>query len=133
MGKLFAVVLTIITVVATAIFVMRVWWLPADISVHGPSIDHQLLETMVSSGILFVVSQLALALFVWKAGDRRDGRKIKVFPGGAVPMVVLATVLVAAEILALPSVGSTWGASISQTPPDPTSPAIDVQAEHSAF
>ncbi|SRR6266704_3972453 len=59
MGELFAVVLTIITVVSTAIFVMHVWWLPADISVHGPWIDRQLLETMVSSGVLFVLSQLA--------------------------------------------------------------------------
>jgi len=133
MGKLFAVVLTIITVVATAIFVMRVWWLPADISVHGPWIDHQLMETMLSSGILFVVSQLALALFVWKSGDRREGRKIKIFPGGAVPMVVLATVLVGAEILALTFVGSKVWASIYQTPPDPNSLAIDVQAEQFAF
>ena len=86
MGKLFAVVLTIITVVATAIFVMRVWWLPADISVHGPWIDHQLMETMLSSGILFVVSQLALALFAWQYGDRKDGRPIKLFPGGATPI-----------------------------------------------
>src|SRR3989454_8623120 len=133
MGKLFAVVLTIITVVSTAIFVMRVWWLPADISAHGPSIDHQLFETMVSSGVLFVVSQLALALFVWKAGDRRDGRKIKVFPGGVTPMVVLAVVLVGAEILALTFVGSKVWAGIYQAPPDPNSLQIDVQAEQFAF
>ncbi len=106
MGELFAVVLTIITVVSTAIFVMHVWWLSADISVHGPWIDRQLLETMVSSGVLFVLSQLALAVFVWQSGDRRDGRKITVFPGGVVLMVVLAIVLVGAEILALTFVGS---------------------------
>lgn len=132
MGKLFAVVLAIITVVSTAIFVMH-GWLPADISVHGPLIDHQLLETMVSSGVLFVLSQLALAWFVWKAGDRRDGRKIKVFPGGAAPMVVLAIVLVGVEILALTFVGSKVWAGIYQTPPDPNSLAIDVQAEQFAF
>src|SRR5437870_10743535 len=100
MGKLFAVVLTIITVVSTAIFVMRVWWLPADISVHGPWIDHQLMETMLSSGILFVVSQLALALFVWKSGDRGEGRKIRVFPASDVPMVEAAVVLVRADLVA---------------------------------
>ncbi len=133
MGKLFAIVLTIITVVSTGIFVMHVWWLPADISVHGPWIDHQLLETMEASGVLFVLSQLALALFVWNSGDRRAERRIKTFPGGATPMVVLAIVLVGAEILALTFVGSKVWASIYQTPPDPNSLAIDVQAEQFAF
>src|SRR5438093_1745594 len=91
------------------------------------------METMLSSGILFVVSQLALALFVWKSGDRREGRKIKIFPGGAVPMVVLASVLVGAEILVLTFVGSKVWASIYQTPPDPNSLQIEVQAEQFAF
>src|SRR2546425_8575205 len=68
MGKLFAVVVTIITLVATAIFVAHVWWPPADIAVHGPAIDHQLRETMVSAGLLFVVLQLAPALFFWQYG-----------------------------------------------------------------
>jgi len=133
MGKLFALVLTIITVVSTAIFVLRVWWLPADISAHGPQIDHQLMETMVSSGVLFVLSQLALALFVWKYADRRDGRKVREFPGGATPMVATAVVLVGAEILALTLVGSKVWAGIYQTPPDPNSLQIDVQAEQFAF
>jgi len=133
MGKLFAVVLTIITVVATAIFVMHVWWLPPDISVHGPRIDRQLLETMVVCGVLFVVSQLALALFAWRYGDRHDGRKVRGFPGGATPMVLLAVVLVGAEILALTFVGSKVWAGIYQTPPDPNSLQIDVQAEQFAF
>jgi cytochrome c oxidase subunit II len=133
MGKPFAIVLTVITVVSTAIFVMHVWWLPVDISAHGPAIDHQLLETMVASGTLFVLAQLGLALFVWQSGDRREGRKIKVFPGGAAPMVVLATVLVGAEILALTFVGSKVWAGIYQAPPDPNSLPIDVEAEQFAF
>lgn len=133
MGKLFAVVVTIITVVSTAIFGMHVWWLPADISVHGPAIDRQLSETMLTAGVLFVLSQLALALFAWRYGDRPQGPQAKVFPGGATPMVVLASVLVGAEILALTFVGSKVWAGIYQSPPDPHSLQIDVQAEQFAF
>src|SRR6266540_6649759 len=133
MGKLFAIVLTVITLVSTAIFVAHTWWLPVDISAHGHAIDHQLSETMVASGVLFVLSQLALALFAWQYGDRGDPRKVKTFPGGATPMVVLATVLVGAEILTLTFVGSKVWASIYQAPPDPNSLAIDVQAEQFAF
>jgi len=133
MGKLFAVVLTIITVVSTALFVAHTWWLPVDISAHGQAIDRQLSETMVTSGVLFVLSQFALALFVWRYADRGDGRKAKTFPGGVTPMVLFATVLVGAEILALTFVGSKVWAGIYQTPPDPGSLQIDVQSEQFAF
>jgi cytochrome c oxidase subunit 2 len=132
-GKLFAVVLTIITVVSTAFFVAPTWWLPVDISAHGHAIDGQLHETMVTSGVLFVLSQLALAVFVWRYGDRHDGRAVKTFPGGVTPMVVFAAVLVGAEILALTFVGSKVWAGIYLTPPDPNSLQIDVQAEQFAF
>src|SRR5437667_7153625 len=133
MGKLFAVVVTVITVVSTALFLMHTWWLPVDISAHGPAIDRQLSETMLSSGVLFVLSQLALAVFAWRYGDRHDGRPVKAFPGGATPMVVFAAVLVGAEILALTFVGSKVWAGIYQTAPDPNSLQIDVQAEQFAF
>jgi len=48
-------------------------------------------------------------------------------------MVVLAIVLVGAEILALTFVGSKVWAGIFQSPPDPNSLVIDVQAEQFAF
>jgi cytochrome c oxidase subunit II len=132
MGKLFAVVVAVITVVATAIFVMHVWWPPVDISVHGPGIDRQLGETMLMAGVLFVVSQLALALFTWRS-SAAAGRTIKTFPGGPTPLVVFAILLVGIETLALTFVGSKLWAGIFQAPPDPTALQVDVQAEQFAF
>src|SRR5690348_15862830 len=117
MGKLFAIVVTVSTLVSTAIFIAHTWWLPVDISAHGHAIDHQLSETMISAGVLFVVSQLALALFAWRYGDRKDAPAVRTFPGGVTPMVVLAVVLVGAEILALTFVGSKVWAGIYQAPP----------------
>jgi cytochrome c oxidase subunit II len=133
MGKVFAIVVTIITIVSTAIFVSHIWWMPPDVSQLGVGIDRQISETMVSSGILFVVAQLVLALFVWRFADKKDGRKIKIFPGGATPMVVGAIILVGAEILALTLVGTKIWASIYVTPADPHSLKIDVQAEQFAY
>ena len=69
MGRLFAVVVTVIALVSAAIFALHVWWLPPDISAHGGRIDRQLNETMVTAGILFVAAQLALGVFVWRFGD----------------------------------------------------------------
>src|SRR5438094_827035 len=133
MGKLFAVVVVLITLVSAAIFASHIWWLPVDISAHGHAIDRQLTETMATSGALFVLSQLALAVFAWRYGDQRDGRKVKTFPGGVTPLVLFTSALVGAEILALTFVGSKVWAGIYQAPPDPNSLQIDVQAEQFAF
>ncbi len=132
MGRLFAVVVAVIALVSAALFALHVWWLPPDISVHGGGIDRQLNETMVVAGALFVLAQLALAAFVWRSGETRP-RPVKVFPGGATPMVVVATVLVGFEILVLTFVGSKLWAGVYQTPPAPGSLQIEVQAEQFAF
>ncbi len=63
MGKLFAVVVIIITIVSTTVFIRHTWWLPVDISTTGPAVDRQLDETMVGTGILFVASQILLGVF----------------------------------------------------------------------
>jgi cytochrome c oxidase subunit II len=132
-GKLFAVVVAVITAISAAVFMARIWWLPPDISVLGFGIDHQLDETMVASGVLFVASQLILALFVWQYGDAGDGRPIKTFPGGATPMVVIASALVGIEILVLSLVGTKVWAGIFLSPPDPAALHVDVQAEQFAY
>jgi cytochrome c oxidase subunit 2 len=132
-GKLFAVLLTIITAVSMYLFLSRTWWLPHDISVLGHGIDHQLMETLVESGILFVAAQLVLAAFVWRFGGDGGGRAIKTFPGGAIPMVVIASLLVGGEVLALTLVGTKVWSSIYQAPPDPNALRIDVLAEQFAF
>jgi cytochrome c oxidase subunit II len=132
-GKLFAVIVAVIAAVSTTIFVLHVWWPPADISVLGIGIDHQLNETMIATGALFVTSQLALALFLWQGSDTRAGRTIKQFPGGATPLVLFAVVLVGIEILTLTFVGSKVWANIYIAPADSGSLHIDVQAEQFAY
>lgn len=133
MGKLFAAIVVVVTLVSTAVFLSHAWWMPADISVLGVGIDRQMTETMISSGVLFVISQLVLAAFVWRYSERGDGRPIRIFPGGAAPMVVGATLLVGAEIAVLSLVGSkVWG-GIFLSRPDPHALQVDVQAEQFAF
>jgi len=133
MGKLFAVVVTLIALGSAAIFALHIWWVPPDISTHGSRIDRQLNETMIVAGVLFVGAQLALAFFVWRFSARGTTDPIKSFPGGPTPMVVLATVLVGAEILVLTFVGSKVWADVYQTPPAPGALQIEVQAEQFAF
>jgi cytochrome c oxidase subunit 2 len=83
--------------------------------------------------VLFVLSQLALALFAWQYGDHAGALPIKVFPGGATPMVVLATALVGIEILVLSLVGTQVWSRIFLTPAGADALRIDVQAEQFAY
>lgn len=132
MGKLFAVVVTVIALVSAALFALHTWWLPPDISTHGARIDRQLNETMVAAGALFVLGQLALAAFVWRFSGSEAG-PVRSFPGGPTPLVVMATVLVGIEILVLTFVGSKVWADVYQTPPAPGALQIEMQAEQFAF
>ncbi len=133
MAKLFAVLVAVITIVSTGIFVARTWWLPPDISVVGPLIDSQLMETMVAAGVLFVVSQLSLALFVWRVSDEKKERPLRRFPGGATPLVVLATALVGIEVLTLSLVGSKIWYNTFLAPAPANALKVDVQAGQFAF
>lgn len=40
-GKVFAVVVAIITLAIAYCVIAHVWWIPIDISAHGPNIDRQ--------------------------------------------------------------------------------------------
>lgn len=133
MGKLFAIILAIITLVSTSIIAAHVWWLPIDISARGAPVDRLMEGTVVTSGFLFVAAQLLLASFVWRYSEQDNERKIKTFPGGAVPLVTLAVVIVGVEVLTLTFVGSKVWANVYMTPAEADSLAIDVQAEQFNF
>jgi cytochrome c oxidase subunit 2 len=133
MGKLFAAVVVIITVISVAIFIMHIWWLPVDISTTGPAVDHQLHETFIGTGILFFLSQILLAVFAWGASNKSSTKKVKIFPGGATPVVAFAIIIVGFEILTLTFVGAkAWGA-IYIEPAAANALKVDVQAEQFAF
>ena len=131
MGKFFAVLLIIITLISVYPIVTHMWWMPAVVSAHGPEVDHQLDETMVGSGILFVTSQFVLAGFIWAFGNHKG--KIKNWPGGHKPVVAFGIILVGLEILSLSFVGSKVWASMYIAKPDPRALHVDVQAEQFAF
>lgn len=131
MGKLFAAAVAVIALVSAGVFLSHTWWLPPDHSTLGPAIDNQVFETMIFTGTLFVAAQLALAAFVLQASGRTSA--IKLFPGGPMPLVVLATVIVGLEVLSLVFVGTKVWANIFLAPVEANAVHIDVQAGQFAF
>ena len=133
MGKFFAIVLIIITLVSSYFIVAHRWWPPETITAIGQRVDHQFDETMVEVGILFLLSQFVLAIFTWQFGEKKDGRKLRSFPGGATPLVIAGIAIVGVEVLFLSLVGSKVWADIYFVPPPADALRVDVQAEQFAF
>src|SRR6202035_4458701 len=133
MGKLFAVILTVITLASAYPIVTHKFVQPEDISTHGHAIDEQLADTMAEGGFAFVGAQLLLAFFVWKFSSRKEGSKVSHLPGGAKLMVATAFILVGTEVLALGVLGQKAWADVYFTPPKPTAMAIQAQAGQFAF
>src|SRR5438552_6702606 len=127
MAKLFAVTIIVIDLLSVIPIVPHTWWTSQDISTHGAPIDEQMSETMAEAGILFLASQIILAVFVWKYSRPRPGEKIRSFPGGAMGLVIAAFLLVGTEVLALGAFGAKAWASIYFTPPGPNAMAVQVQ------
>lgn len=132
-GKIFAILVAIITIISAYCVIAHVWWMPVDISAHGPKIDKQIEETIFGAGILFIAGQLVLAAFAFLYGDSKGKRKMKSFPGGAKPLITFAFVVVGIEVMVLSFVGSrAWGSVyFSEVPADAMK--IDVQAGQFAF
>jgi len=133
MAKFFAVTIIVIAIVSAIPIVRHTWNPPANISTHGAMIDEQMSETMVEAGISFLVSQILLALFIWKFSSSRPGDKIKTFPGGAKAMVSAAFLLVGTEVLTLGVFGVKAWATVYLTPPSANALPVQVQAGQFAF
>ena len=57
---LLAPVVWVLTVIIAYFFAAKMWWFPPPINAHGIAYDAQFTRTLVVTGIIFVLAQLAL-------------------------------------------------------------------------
>lgn len=74
MALLLALFFWMVAIVTVGLFVFRVWWLPELTSTHGGIIDHQLVITLIISGIVFFLAQVSLGYFIWRYRARGNER-----------------------------------------------------------
>jgi cytochrome c oxidase subunit II len=133
MGKFFAVILVIITLASAYPIWSHMYVAPPDISTTGHAIDEQMADTMAEAGFSFIAAQLLLAFFVWRYSNRKRGARVFSIPRGATLMVVIAFVLVGAEVIALGAIGQGAWAAVYFTPPQPDALQVQAQAGQFAF
>lgn len=75
MALALALAIAVIALGSCGLFMWHGGWLPQAISAIAPAIDRQFRVTFIVCGILFLISQLALAFFIWRyRGRRRNAR-----------------------------------------------------------
>jgi len=70
---LLAPIVWILTIAICYIFIGHYWWFPPPISEHGQAYDDQFTITLVVTGIIFFLAQMALGWVIFKFRD--DGKR----------------------------------------------------------
>ncbi|HVO79137.1 MAG TPA: cytochrome c oxidase subunit II [Terriglobales bacterium] len=110
MGLALLVVIWLITFFSTYFFAAKTWWLPAGMSAAAAGIDRQFDVTFLLMGIVFVLAQGALGLFVWRYRDRGAATRVQYFHGNT-KLEVMWTTLTAVLFIGLNLVGEPiWAA-----------------------
>lgn len=69
-AALMALLLVVLVVISVFFFAAKTWWFPPAITAFGHEVDAQFTRTLVIVGVVFVLSQLALAYAIFKFRDR---------------------------------------------------------------
>ena len=109
MRFMLAVVLWGVAAALAIPFFTQTWWLPEAISEHARTVDAQFMRTLYGTGVVFILSQLALGYVVWKYGGSR--REPATYSHGNNTMEALWTGAIAVLFIGLAIVGErVWAA-----------------------
>jgi cytochrome c oxidase subunit II len=70
---LLAPIVWILTIAICYVFIGHYWWFPAPISAHGIAYDDQFTITLVVTGVIFFLAQMALGWVIFRYRD--DGKR----------------------------------------------------------
>ncbi|HEY7098417.1 MAG TPA: cytochrome c oxidase subunit II [Terriglobales bacterium] len=125
MGLALLAVIWLITFVSTYFFIAKTWWFPAGMSAASAGIDHQFTFTFITMGIVFVLAQCGLGLFVWKYRDQGAASKVE-YSHGNLKLEVLWTGLTAILFIGLNLMGSPIWAAERFEPAKPDAVPVEV-------
>jgi len=130
MGKAFAGTVAVIAASSLGLFLARAW-IPVAASAHAPMLDRQLHWTLIDVGVVFLISQLALAVFVWKF--RTQERKTKVMPHGIAAAVFASVVFISLELFSAATLGRKAWASMYESSTPPNAVSVEAVGQQFAF
>lgn len=117
MPLVLAIFFWVVATVTVAIFLARVWWLPALASVHGAGIDQQLILTLTVAGVAFFLAQVGLGYLLWRY--RARGAQPATYWHENPKLEVTWTVITAVVFIGLAVRGNRIWAEYIYSPPEP--------------
>jgi cytochrome c oxidase subunit 2 len=119
--------LVLLTVLTVYYFVAETWF-PPPISEFAEQVDAQFQRTLWMTGVVFVLSQLALAYAVWRFRSR--GQRAT-YSHGNNTMEAVWTIVTAVVFVGIGVVGQkTWAAlHLAEVPPEPNQYQVEVIGE----
>ncbi len=91
---IFAIVLLLITFGTIYFFVKRTWWFPESITSIGNDIDAQFMRTLWITGIVFFLSQIALAWVIFRYRAKSAAQKAEYSHGNNTMEILWTTATV---------------------------------------
>jgi cytochrome c oxidase subunit 2 len=119
-----------LTVVICYFFIAKTWWFPPPISQHGLQYDAQFMRTLVITGIIFFLAQLALGWVIFRFRD--DGRRAR-YSHGNNKWETIWTTATAVLFIGLVAMGTKIWAAVHLSEPDPNAIPIELMAKQFAF
>ena len=116
--------------VTVGIFLDKVWWMPPLVSVHGQTIDDQLVVTLIAAGVVFFLAQVGLGFFIWKFRGR--GQKASYWHENS-KLEATWTIATAVLFIGLGIQGNRVWASYFQDETPPDALTIEVTAQQFAW
>lgn len=130
MGKFWSLLFLSVPVLGIGLFLWAPaagYWLPRDISEHGYQIDHLFNFILVLTGVVFLVTEVALFWFLWRydAATNRDPVK---YMHGSHNLEVIWTILPAATLLFIAIYQMNAWADVKMRVPKDLPPTLEVTA-----
>lgn len=127
---LLAPIVWILTIGIVILFAGKYWWFPPAINQHGQQYDQQFMFTLVVTGVIFFLAQMALGWVIFKFRD--DGRRAE-YSHGNNKLEALWTSAAAVLFVGLVLMGTTIWANVHFNPPPADSMVIEVVGKQFAW
>src|SRR5258708_5850304 len=127
---LLAPILWLLTIAICVCFMGKFWWFPAAISAHGAAYDQQFSLTLMVTGVIFFIAQMALGWAIFRY--RSNGRKVE-FSHGNNKLEALWTSAAAILFVGLVLAGTRIWAAVHFEKAPPDAVVIQVLAKQFAW
>ena len=105
MGLALLLALLLLAGLSVYFFTANGWWLPAAASSAAHAVDAQFFRSYLVMGIVFVVAQVVLGIFVWKYSRRKRSSEPAVYSHGHNGLELAWTILTAILFLGMQASG----------------------------